>query len=132
MKQETIYLEKKHKKACTTLNYSEHVLILTSTITGSISISSFASLLGIPIEIMSSAIGLKICATSAGIRKYKSMIKKKKKKHNKIVLLGKSKLNSIDVLISKALTDLNLSHDKFVLINNVLQEYDGMEEKLKI
>ena len=124
-------IRRKHKKTCTTLNYSEHVLILTSTITGSISISSFASLLGIPIGITSSAIGLKICTTSARIRKYKSMINKKKKKHNKIVLLAKSKLNSIEVLISKALIDLNLSNDKFVLINNVLQEYDGMKEKLK-
>ena len=44
-------------------------------------------------------------------------------------LLAKSKLNSIEVLISKALTDSNISHDEFVLINNVLKEYDNMKEK---
>ena len=48
------------------------------------------------------------------------------KKHNKIVLLAKSKLNSIEVLISKTLIDLNVSHDKFVLISNLLKEYDDM------
>ena len=51
--------------------------------------------LSIPIEITSSAIGLNVCAITAGIKKYKSIIKKKKKKHDRIVLLAKSKLNSI-------------------------------------
>ena len=47
--------------------------------------------------------GLNICTTAAGIKKYKSIIKEKKKNHNKIKLLAKSKLNSIEVLIAKAL-----------------------------
>ena len=51
----------------TTLPYIEHFLILASTITWCISISAFSSLLGIPIKIMSSAIGLKMCAIAAGI-----------------------------------------------------------------
>ena len=112
-------MSKKHKKVCTTLNYIEHFLILASTITRCISISAFASLLGIPIGNMSSAIGLKICEIAAGIKKYESIIKKKK--HDKIVLLAKSKLNSIEVLISKALINSVISHDEFVLINNVLK-----------
>ena len=88
-------MSKKHIKVCTTLNYIEHFLILGSTITGCISISAFASLVGIPIGLISSAVGLKIFSMTAGIKKYKSIVKKKKKKHNKIVLLAKSKLNSI-------------------------------------
>ena len=122
---------RKHQKVCTTLNYIEDFLILASAITRYISISAFPSLLGIPKGITSSAIGLKICAIAAGIKKYKSIIKKKKKKHNKIVLLANSKLNSIEVLISKALIDSNISHDKFVLINNELKEYDNMKEEIK-
>ena len=51
---------------------------------------------------MRSAIRLKICAITAGIKKYKLTIKKKKEKHDEIVFLAKSKLNSIEVLISKA------------------------------
>ena len=52
---------KKHKEVCATLDYIEHFLILPSTVTGCISISTFASLLCIPIGITSSAIKLKIC-----------------------------------------------------------------------
>ena len=72
---------------CTTLNYIEHFLIL---------VLAFASLTDISVGIKSSAIGLKICAITAGIKKYKSITKKKKKKHEKIVLLAKSKLNSLN------------------------------------
>ena len=54
-----------------------------------------------------------------------------KKKHDKIVLLAKSKLNRIEVLISKTLIDSVISHDEFVLINNVLKEYYEMKEKIK-
>ena len=88
-------------------------------------------MIGIPIGITSSAIVLKIGAITAGIKKYKSIMKKKKKKHDKIVLLAKSKLNRIEVLISKALIDSNISHDEFVLINNVLKEYDKIKEEIK-
>ena len=78
----------------------KYSLILASMVTGCISISDFASLLGIPLGIASSAIGLQICAIIN-----KSIIEKKKKKHEKIVLLAKSNLNRIEVLIYKALTD---------------------------
>ena len=73
-------MSKTHKKVYTTLYYIEHFIILASTITGCISISAFASLIVIPIGIMSSAIGLWIWAMTAEIKKYKSIIKKKKKK----------------------------------------------------
>ena len=90
---------KKHEKVCTTLIYIKLFLILAFTITGCISISAFASLFDVPIGIMSFAIRLNICAIAAGIKRYKSILKKKKKKkHDKIVLLAKSKLNNIEVL----------------------------------
>ena len=73
----------------------------------------------------------KICAITAGIKMYKSIIKKKKTKHNKIVLLPKSKLNGTEVLISKALINSNISHDEVVLTNNVLKKYDDMKEEIK-
>ena len=124
-------MSKKHKKVCITLNYIEHFLILASTISGCVSISAFASLVGIPIGITSSAIRLKIYAITAGIKKYNSIIEKKKKKHDKIVMLPKSNLNSIEVLVSKALIDSVISHDEFVLINNVQKEYNDMKEVIK-
>ena len=125
-------ISKKHKKVCRILNYIDLSLIVTSAITGCVSISAFASLVGIPIGITSSAIGLKMCIITAGIKKYNAIIKKKKKKkHDKIVLLAKSKLNSIEVLISKALIDSNISHDEFVSINNVLKKFYDMKDEIK-
>ena len=52
-------------------------------------------------------------------------------KHKEIVLLTKSRLNSIEVLISKALIDSNISHDDFLLINNVLKVYDNLKDEIK-
>ena len=115
---------KSTKKVCTTLNYIEHFLILASAVTGCISISAFASLLGILIGITSCAIRLKTCAITVRIKKYKSIIKK-------VVFLAKTKLNSIGVLISKALTVSNISHDEFALINNMIKEYNDMMEEIK-
>ena len=71
-------ISEKHKKVCTTLNYIKHFLILVSTIARCVLISSFASSVCILIGITSSAIELKICITTAWIKKYKSIIKKKK------------------------------------------------------
>ena len=73
-------MSKKNRKVCATLNYIEHFFILASTIAGYISIAAFASLLCIPIGNTSSAIGLKVSAIAAGIKKYKSIIKKNKKR----------------------------------------------------
>ena len=72
-------ISRKHKIVSTTLNYIEHVVILNSTIPGCISFSVSTSLLRICIGITSSAIGLKICAIAAGIKKYKSIIEKRKR-----------------------------------------------------
>ena len=87
--------------------------------------------------ITSSAVGMNICANTARINKYKSIIKEKKK-HDQIVLLRKNKLNSIEVLLSKTLIDSYISHDEFVSANNefisannVLREYYKMKEEIK-
>ena len=77
-------MNEKYKKRCKYLNYVKHLLILASTVTGCVSISTFASLVCVPVGITSSAVGINIYATTAGIKKYKSIIKKnKKRKHDK-------------------------------------------------
>ena len=86
-------------------------------------------MLGVPLGITSSEIGLKIYAITAGIKKYKSIIKKKKKKHDRVVLSAKSKLNSIEVSISEVLVDSVISHDEFLLITNVIKEYSEIKKK---
>ena len=72
-------MNKKHKNVCRVLNYIEHSLILISTVTGWVSIFAFAALVGIPMGITSTAVELKICVITAGIKKYESIIKKKEK-----------------------------------------------------
>ena len=116
-------MNEKYKKICKYLNYVEHLLILASTATGCVSISAFASLICVPVGITSSAVGINICAIIAGI-------KKKKQKRDKIVLLEKDKLNTIEVLISKALIDSYISHDEFVSVNNILRRYNEMKKKI--
>ena len=99
-------MSEKYKETCKYLNYfSSFQLILASAVTCSVSIFAFASLACVPVGITSSAVGLKICAITARIRKYKPIIKKEKKKYDKIMLLGKTKLDTIEVQISNALID---------------------------
>ena len=98
------------KRMC--LIYVKHLLILVSTVTGCVSIYPFPSLVCVPVGITSSAVRIKTCTITAGIKTYKSIIKKKKKKHDKIVLLRKDQLNAIVVLIFKALIDSYISHNE--------------------
>ena len=121
-------ISKKPKKVCTALNYIEHFLTLAFAITGCVPIFPFASLVCIATEITSSVSGLQTSAITAGIKKYKSKIKKKNKKRDKIVLLAQSKLK---VLIFKPIIDSVISHGEFVLINTVLKEYYEMKEEMK-
>ena len=67
----------------------------------------------------------------AGIKKYKSIINKRKK-DDESVLLVKDKLNAIEVLISKSLIDPYIIYEKFVSVNNVIREYNEMKEKKEI
>ena len=92
-------ISEKHKKVFRILKYAEHLLILASIVTGCVSISVLSFSVVIPVGI----------AITAGIKTYKSIIKKKKKKHDEIVLLAKNKLNTKGILISKALVDSNIS-----------------------
>ena len=102
-----------------------------STVTGCVSISAFASLVAIPVGIISFALVIKISSITPGIKEPKSFIKKKKNKLDKIALLGKVKLNTTKVLISKALILSYISHDKFVLVDDVLREYYKIKEEIK-
>ena len=95
------------------------MLILSSAITHCLSISSFFSLVCVPVGIASSSKRIKVCEITAGIKKYKPV--KRKRRKNKIEQYC-FKLNTIEVIISNALIDSYVSHDKFVSINNVLKE----------
>ena len=93
--------------------------------------SCICLLICIAVGITSSVVGIKICAITAEIKHYKSIFERKKKKRNKIILLAKSKLNTIEVLISKALFDSYISHDEFVSVNKELREYNEIKEEIR-
>ena len=90
-------MSKRHEIVCRVFNCVKNLLISVSTETGYVSISDFASLIGVPVGIVGSTIGLQIFVLTAAIKKYKTIIKKRK--HDKIVSLANSKLNSIEVFI---------------------------------
>ena len=83
-------MSEKQQKVRQVLNYFEHFLVFVSHASVCVSTSAFASLFDVPVGIASSALGLIICALTSGINKYKSIIKEKRKKYNKIVLLAKT------------------------------------------
>ena len=82
-------MSKKHKKDCRVFDYIEHSPVVISAI------SVFASIDEIPIDIASSAKGLKICVITAGSKNYKSINKKHKRRHDKKILIAKYELHSM-------------------------------------
>ena len=98
------------------------------TITSCVSTSAFTSLVSVSVGVMSSTVEIKISVIIEGIKKYKPIINKKKRKNDKIVLLGKYKLNTVQVLISKSLINSYISHDDFVIVNDILIECNKIKK----
>ena len=73
-------MSENYRKTCKYLNYVENLLILVSTVTGCVSIFAFASLVCVPVDTTCSAVGLNICSIIVGIKKYRSIIKKREEK----------------------------------------------------
>ena len=72
-----------------------------------------------------------IFSLSTGIiKKLLNITRKKKKKHDKILMLAESKFNSIETLISQALNDLDISHEEFIMILNEQDKYETMKYNL--
>ena len=107
---------KKLSKYVTIFDYIDKILIVLSATTGGISIISFTTTIGAPVGIASASFTLIFSITTGIIKKLLSTTIKKKKKHNQILMLVKSKYNSIEALISHALNDIDISHKKYITI----------------
>ena len=114
-------MSKKLSKYIVGFDYIDKTLIVLSATSGRRSIISFASAIGIPAGLGSASCTLIFSLTT----------RKKKKKHNKIVMLVKSKLNSIETLMSQALIDLDISHEEFKTIVNEKKKYEQMKEIIR-
>ena len=111
-------MSKRLSKYIASFDYFDKSLIVLSVTTGSISIASFATVIGAPVGIMGASCSLTFSITTGFVKKFLKTIRNKKKKHNKIVMLARSKLNSIESKISKALMDNEISHEDFETIIN--------------
>ena len=124
-------MSKKLSKYVAAFNYIDKTLIVLSAASGGISIISFTSVIGIPAGTASASVTLVFSSATEIIKKLLKVTRKKKKKHNKIVMLAKSKLNSIETLMSHALIDLYISHEEFKTIVNEKEKYEQMKESIK-
>ena len=114
--QERQTISKKLSKYIAAFDYTDKTLIFLSATSGGISIISFTLVFSI---------------TTGIIKKLLKITRKKKKKHNEIVMLAKSKLNSIETLMSQALIDLDISHEEFKTIVNEEEKYEQMKESIR-
>ena len=122
---------KKLSKYVAAFDYIDKILIVLSATTGGVSIISFTSIIGAPVGIASASFTLIFSLTTGIVKKLLSITRNKKKKHNKILMLAKSKLNSIETLISQAMIDMEISHEEFIAIFKEKDKYEKIKENLR-
>ena len=122
---------KKLNKYVTVFDYIDQALIVLSATSGGVSIILFTSIVGAPVGIASASLTLFFSLTTGIVKKLLNITRNKKKKHDKILMLAKSKLNSIETLISQALIDMEISHEEFITILNEKDKYEKMKDNLR-
>ena len=103
---------KKLSKYVIAFDYIDKILIVLSATSSGVSIISFTSIVGAPIGIASASLTLFFSLTTGVVNKLLNITRNKKKKHDKNFMLAKSKLNSIETLMSQALSDMEISHEE--------------------
>ena len=121
---------KKLNKYVTAFDYIDKILIVLSATSSGVSIISFTSIVGVPVGIASASLTL-IFSLTGIVKKLLNITRNKKKKHDKILMSAKSKLNNMETLISEALIDMDISHEKFVTILKEKDKYEKMKENLR-
>ena len=104
-------------------DYFDQSLIILSAKCGSISFASFATVIGTPVGIASASLSLTFSLSTEIVKKLLKTTRNKKKKHNKIIMLARSKLNSIEGKASEALINNEISHEGFIVIINEEKNY---------
>ena len=125
-------ISKNLSKYIASFEFLSKSLIFLSVVNSSISIASFATVIGAPAEILGAICGLTFLNTSGLVKRFLKTTRNKKKKHNKTVMLARSKLNSTEGKISKALIDNEISHEDFESILNKEKKYWEMKESIRM
>ena len=123
---------KKLNKYVTAFEYIDKILTVLSATSSRAAIILFTSIVGAPVGIASASLTLIFSLTTGIVKRLLNITRNKKKKHDKILMLAKSKLNSIETLISQALIDMDLSNEEFVTILKEKDKYEKMKENLRI
>ena len=122
---------KKLIKYVTAFDYIDKILIILKATSSGVCIISSASVDGVPVGIASASFTLIFSLKIGIIKKLLSIARNKKKKHDKILMLAKGKLDSIETLISKALIDMEISDEEFNAIISKKQKYERMKENVR-
>ena len=122
---------KKISKYIVSFDYADKLFITQSASFGTLSIASHATIVGIPVGIAGASLTLIFTVTTGVVKKLLNITRKKKKKHNKIIALARSKLNIIETLISQALTDFEISHEEFSKINYEKNNYEQIGDNTR-
>ena len=121
----------KLNKYIAAFDYIDKILIVLNATTGGVSIISFVSAIGAPVGIVNASFTLRFPLATPIVKKLLDITRKKTKKHDKIIILAKIKLNSIDTLIYQALIDMDICHEEFVTILREKDRYEMIKENLK-
>ena len=122
---------KKINKYIIAFDYADKVFITLSASFGTLSIASYATVVGIPAGIAGASLTLIFTVTTGVVKTLLNITRKKKKKHNKIIALARSKLNIIENLISQALIDFEITHEEFSKIIYEKNNYEQIIDNIK-
>ena len=123
---------KRLKKYIASFNYFDKSLIVLSVKTSSISVALFAAAIGAPVGMANASFSLAFSIFTGIVKKLLKTTRNKKEKHNKIVMLTRSKLNRIESKISEALINNEISHEDFMTILNEEKKYRELKESIRM
>ena len=122
---------RKISKYIVAFDYADKLFITLSASFGTLSIVSHATIVGIPVGIAGASVTLIFTVTTGIVKKLLNITRKKKKKHNQIIALARSKLNIMETLISRALIDFEISHEEFLKIIYEKNNYEQIRDNIR-
>ena len=122
---------KKISKYIVAFDYADKLFITLSASFGTLSIASYATVVGIPVGIAGVSLTLIFTVTTGVVKTLLNITRKKKKKHNKIITVARSKLNIIENLISQALIDFGITHEEFSKIIHEKNNYEQIIDNIR-
>ena len=123
-----VLMSKRFSKYIASFDYFDKSSIILSVTTGSISIASFAIVIGVPVGMASASFSLEYSITTGIVKELLKTLKNKRRKHNKIFMLARSKLDSLESKISEAMINNEISHEDFTTIINEEKKYRELKE----